>query len=320
MNNATFFALACCLLFLSLAPDTATSRPDRLDLFPKLRAGQTVTYRVAYHAEKRTKTQSSVVMAQSLPAPDTDVQGFLRLDILGVEREGSRSTIRGRTNFQIFNSQDASDNRGVSVEFTIAPNGRIDQIKNLDALSAEQQQAWQQWASTFGAAAAFPAGGIKLDQKWKSQEPEKSPSPISGLVWNRASTYLRNEPCRITEAGTPAQTQRSTGAPTSAASPETCAVVQTTAALKQKSSSKDSTPEDFKLHQLRTSGTASGSNKTLLYISLTSGLIIRSSDQADQSMHVTIAKSDNSNRLHYDLHATSNTEIFQVANVVQNTP
>jgi hypothetical protein len=37
-------------------------------------------------------------------------------------------------------------------------------------------------------------------------------------------------------------------------------------------------------------------------------------------MHVTIAKSNGSNRLHYDLHAKSNTEIFQVANITQSTP
>jgi hypothetical protein len=97
-------------------------------------------------------------------------------------------------------------------------------------------------------------------------------------------------------------------------------VIQTTATLKQKSPPRDTTPEDFKLHQLRTSGTASGTNKTLLYISLQTGLLIRSSDQADQTMSVTIAKSDNSNRVHYDIHAKSRTEIFRIANPLQSTP
>jgi hypothetical protein len=124
----------------------------------------------------------------------------------------------------------------------------------------------------------------------------------------RESTYLRNEPCRITQAAIQGD------AADSSQSPETCAVIETTAVLKQKSSTKNSTPEDFKLHQLRTSGAATGSNKTLLYISLQTGLVIRASDQANQSMNVTIAKSDGSNHVRYDIHAKSITDIFRVAN------
>jgi hypothetical protein len=314
-------------LALALAPGKATGRSDRLDLFPKLQAGQTITYRIAYRVQKQAKTQSSVVMAQAPGAPDTDVEGLLRLEILGVEAQAPRSTIHARTSFETLDVENkpapaasSSASSQASVEFTMSPNGRIGEIKNLDVFSPEEQQAWQQWASTFGAAAAFPADGIKLAEKWKSEEPEKSPSPVTGLVWLRESAYLRNEPCGITQPSTPPSPQTQGWHSDSNQPAETCAVIQTTATLKQKSSQKDTTPEDFKLHHLRTTGTASGSNKTLLYISLTTGLVIRSSDQADQSMHVTIAKSNGSNRLHYDLHAKSNTEIFQVANITQTTP
>ena len=86
-----------------------------------------------------------------------------------------RST-RARS-FELFNPEGAppaqppaQSPQRIAVEFTIFPNGRIDEIKNLDALSPDQQQAWQQWASTFAAAAVFPADGIKLAQKWKSEE------------------------------------------------------------------------------------------------------------------------------------------------------
>jgi hypothetical protein len=101
---------------------------------------------------------------------------------------------------------------------------------------------------------------------------------------------------------------------------ENCAVIQTIATLKQKSSPKNSTPEDFKLHQLRTTGAASGVNTTLLYISLETGVLIRSSDAADQAMNVIIAKADGSNHVRYDIHAKSNTEIFRVANSLSNHP
>jgi len=69
---------------------------------------------------------------------------------------------------------------------------------------------------------------------------------------------------------------------------------------------------------LRTSGAAGGTNKTLLYISLTTGLVIRSSDQADQGMDVIITKTDGSNHVRYAIHAKSNIEIFQIANSALN--
>jgi hypothetical protein len=323
--SVLFFSLAW-----TLATVDAATHSDHIDLFPKLQAGQTITYRIAYHVEKQTKTQSSVAWAQTPAGADFNVQGLLRMDVLGVKAEGQRSTISARTWFQVFNAdaqtaprnaqpssnQKTDDARGLAVEFTISPDGRIDHVKGLDALSPEQQQGWQQWATTFAAAAAFPMDGIKLAEKWKSEEPEKSPSPIAGLVWTRESAYLHNEPCHAAQL-----TMQGDVADTSQASKlESCAVIQTTALLKQKSSTKNSTPEDFKLHQLRTSGAATGSNKTLLYISLETGLVIRASDQADQAMNVTIAKSDGSNRVRYNIHAKSNTDIFRIANSAPANP
>jgi hypothetical protein len=320
-----------CAAVLMLGTPITPARSDRIDLFPRLQAGQTITYRIAYHVQKQTKTQSSISWAQTPADADIDVQGLLRMEVLGVKAQGRRSAISARTWFESFNldaqtpaqsspqatnPKASEDSRGIAVEFTVSPSGRIDQVNGLDALSPDQQQGWQQWATTFAAAAAFPADGIKLAQKWKSEEPEKSPSPIAGLTWTRESTYLRNEPChaaQLTIQGDVADSSH-------ASETESCAVIQTTAALKQKSSSKNATPEDFKLHQLRTTGAAGGTNKTLLYISLTTGLVIRSSDQADQTMNVIVTKTDGSNHVRYDIHARSNTEIFQIANSEPNNP
>jgi hypothetical protein len=310
-----------CAVLWALSFNRAAAHSERLDLFPKFQAGEVVTYRISYRLDKQADTQSTVAMAPAPGATPADVQILLRLEILGVEVQGARSTVHARTNLQILTSdtspfaQKTDNGHGrADVEFMILPSGRIDQIKGLDALSPEQQQAWRQWTSAFAATAAFPANGIKLAQKWRSEAPEKSSSPISSLYWVRESAYLHDEPCRASQLTPQGDVAASTQAP------ETCAVVQTTATLKQKSPPRDTTPEDFKLHQLRTSGTASGTNKTLLYISLQTGLLIRSSDQADQTMSVTIAKSDNSNRVHYDIHAKSRTEVFRIANPLQSTP
>ena len=311
-------------IFFAASLARARSSSDRLNLFPRLTVGQTLTYQISYRNEKQANAKSSVVMASAPADVAVDVRGLLRLEVLGIEIQGSRSVIHGRSWFQSLDSAtkmklpgtvstpadqvQQQDPRGIAIEFTIFPDGRVDQVKGLDALSPEQQQAWQQWVSRFATSAAFPQDGIKRSQKWKSEEFERSPSPIAKLTWIRESAYLRNEPCRASQMTVQGDVVDS-GQP-----PETCAVIQTTATLKQRSSTDDATPDDYKLHQLRTMGKAAGRNSTLLYISIQTGLLVRSSEQADQTMNVTIAKADGSNQVRYDIHAKSNTEIFRIAN------
>jgi hypothetical protein len=294
----------------------AVPRSTRIDLFPRLQAGQVLIYQIAYRSDKQTKTKSSLTLAQSPGSVNTNVRTLLRIEILGVAAQASRSVIRARASFtpldpetsKIISPTDQSSRADPrAIEFSILPDGRIDQAQGLDAISPDQQEVWQQWISRFVAAAVFPRDGIKPAQKWKSDEPERSPSPIAGLLWLRDSTYVRNEPCRplrIDSQGNFVDSEKAA---------DICAVILTNAQLKQQSSAKDATPEDFRVRQLRTSGTARGANKTVLYISLRTGLVVRSSDQADQSMSVTIAKTDGSNQVRYDISAKSSSELFLIS-------
>jgi hypothetical protein len=306
---------------------------DRVVLFPKLVAGQVLTYQISYHADKSATTKSTVATStpRSPSGTDTNVRALLRLEVVGVEAQGPHATVHARTLFQVMNSAthltvprdlptppdqvQQQDPKGILIEFKINPDGRIDQIKGLDMLLPEQQEAWREWVERFAASAALPESGVRIGQKWKTEEVETSPAPISRLTWLRESTYLRDEPCHISEL-----TIEGDVAPVHPQQvPETCAVIETSATLKQHSSPNDSTPADYKLHQLQTTGTASGNNKTLLFVSTQTGLLVRSSDHADQKMSVTIAKADDSNRVHYDIHAKSDAEIFRIANSPQNT-
>lgn len=297
---------------------SAPAPSNRVDLFPKLQTGQVLSYAITYHTDKQTKTRSSVVLAEAPSDMVGDVRAVLRVEILGVAAQRSRAVIHARSIFTPLDAHLRADKSAQpsvqqqgntvaaspAIGFSIFPDGRIDQITGLDAFSPDQQEAWQQWASRFAAPGGFPQGGIKPSQKWKSEELEKSPAPIAGLTWLRESTYVRNEPCRplrVNDKGDFVESDQP---------PDTCAVILTTAALKQKSSTKDATPDDFRIRQLRTSGTVRGNNKTILYLSLKTGLIVRSSDEADQSMTVTIAKTDNSNQVHYDVAAKSSAELF----------
>lgn len=316
-------SFALCLIAIPAAKD----RPERVNLFPRVQAGQVLTYQISYHSDKHIKTESSLIVATPDDSAKIDVSALLRIEILGVQAQGDRAVIHARTKFEILNSDShfnvpqteppagqvqRQDPDTKFIEFTILPDGNLDQVNGLDAFLPEQQQAWQEWASRFLLTAAVRGPGARLAQKWTSEEPEKSPSPIAGLRWMRESTYVRDEPCRTMQL-----TVQGSIAP-SDAEPETCAVILTNAALKQNSKAKNTTPEDFKLHELRTTGTAQGANRIITYISLKTGLLIRASEEATQQMNVTVAKADGSNRVHYDVDAKSRSEVVMVSDTPLN--
>jgi hypothetical protein len=300
----------------------AKEHGKRVNLFPRLQVGQTLAYQISYHSDKHVRTESSVIVAAPDDSARVDVNALLRLEVLGVQASGERAVIHARTIFQALDSNLHSkvpqieppgpqvqkrDAEGKVVEFTILPDGHLDKVTGLDALFPEQQQAWQEWAARFLLGAAFRTEGVRVAQKWNSREAENSPSPIAGLRWMRESTYVRDEPCgavQLTVQG---------GVAASDAEPETCAVILTRAGLKQDSNSKNTTPEDFKLHELQTSGAAHGANRIITYISLKTGLLVRANEEATQEMKVTVAKADGSNRVHYDVNAKSRSEVVMVS-------
>jgi len=311
------FLAAALLVLVSATPAIGSTR---VDLFPKLQPGQTLTYVITYRSDTLTKTRSPIALAASPGQTALNVRALLFLDILdatappGKSGPGNRSLINASAKLQSLDSNSSDSTAGTAatltpVDFTILPDGRLDKITGLDALTPGLQHAWQQWAARFAASAAYPPEGLASAQKWKSQEPERTPAPLAGLVWLRESTYVRNEPCR------PLRMNDQGDFVNSDQPPQTCAVILTTAALKQKSKPKDATPDDYGVRQLRTSGAARGHNKTILYISLATGLLVRSSDEADQSMSVTIAKADGSNQLHYDIDARSAAQVVLVTSM-----
>jgi hypothetical protein len=317
-----FSPLLACVFLLLAIPRGAGSRTDRLNLFPKLQAGQTITYQIRYRMEKNIRTQSRVVSPFGPSEAQIDVQGKLRMEVVDVRHSGEKAVIHAHSQLEALNSDTAFnmpeieappgevqriDPKGKLVEFTISGDGRVDDLKGLDEFSPEQQQAWGDWVSLFAMAAGFPQRGVKRGDKWVSNEAENSPAPIARLAWMRRSSYVRDEPCRTAQLTIDGQVSEA------GRLSEICAVILTTAALKQQSSKKDATPEDFKLHELHTMGTARGTNQVIAYISLKTGLVVRATEEASQLMDVVVAKKDGTNRVHYNVDAKSNSEVLLVA-------
>ncbi|HUI73609.1 MAG TPA: hypothetical protein VLX32_01625 [Candidatus Acidoferrum sp.] len=295
---------------------SARPKPTQIRLAPALRPGQKLAYLVSYNLDRSIKAQSR------FQAPDQPAPGKLTLEMtLHVEILGRKAAgFRLRTYFaepkaapQSAGKTAPGESQPVPppssshwVDFTLAKDGSVSSFSGLAGLPPVQQLAWREWLSRFAASMVYPKDGVKQGEKWETLEPESAPSPIAGLVWHRTSQYVRDEPCpeaKRTAAGDFLE---------SVSKSESCAVILTTAKLKQESSSKDATPEDYKLNHLKTSGTAVGTNQTILYISRSTGLLMRSSESDEQSMNVTVALADGSNQVHYDMTASSRARLLLI--------
>ena len=307
-------------LFLLAA--TALSAGDkRILLLPKLLPGQTVTYLIRFQSNKLVKTESTVVMPLAPNAAQLDAHGLLRIEILDVQSSENKSSIHARARFLTLDSGvwvkkpddrkpdwdiQRVDPDAKNVEFTISADGSVINVIGLDSLFPEQQQAWRQCVARFALAWTLPANGVKFGEKWKPEQSEQAGAPIAGLRWTRDSRYVKDESCQARQLSISGDVTAVDGPP------DTCAVLLTTSILKQKSSSKDATPDDFKLHELRTRGTAKGTSEIITYISLKTGLVVRATEETSQLMDVVVAKADGSNRVRYNVDAKSHSEVLLV--------
>ncbi len=315
--------LGGCLLAVAL-PCAAHDNADRVVLFPKLSVGQTFRYQIGYRATTNTNTESTVVAPMAPTGGQTNATLLLQVEVDDLRIDAGRTVARLRTRIIEPDviaadagkpaANPAPDPNGAAksakhekiVGFTLHADGQVTDVEGLDRLSADQQAAWQEWLARFGGGASFPEKGIKPGEKWKAEEPIPN-ALLTGLSWEKESEYVNDAPCgpmKITPQGDLATGEQAQ---------EKCAVILTTAIMKQKSSEKDATPEDYKLHDLRTMGIAKGKNETITYISLKTGLVVRATDDANQSMNVIVAKTDGSNRVHYIIDAESHAQVLLLA-------
>jgi hypothetical protein len=275
------------LALLLLVPRPA-SAGDRATLLPQLHPGQTVTYQIRLRVDKHIRSQSRIATA---PPPDfgpVDILRSIRIEVLQAAPENLRAGLVLRAQIQ----DSAATAAAKSLEFSIHSDGTVIAPKEVDELPGEDADAWRAWLARFAIAWTIPERGAKIGDKWFAEESIPG-LPLAELSWQKESQYVRDEPCPVTQSAG-----------------ERCAVLLTTATLKQRSSPKDATPSDYKSRELKTMGTAKGRNEMFTYISLSTGLVMRSSEDATQSMDVLIAKSDGSNQVHYYVEAKSSTQIL----------
>src|SRR5258708_1011692 len=299
--------LSICTFWSLLGFCASLASGQRVHLAPRLHSGQTLFYRIDFSVSRSTRTESRVASPQLPPTARLAISGILQAEVVATSANGlqlktyfsERESVRA-TSTQSNAAAAAAD---IPVEVSITPNGVASQLKGYEQLSVEQKAAWADWLSRFTTSMTFPTGGLHPGQKWQSEESETTPAPIAGLTWSKKFQYVHNEPC-------PKLAGSSNSVPNqSSRASEPCAVILVRATLRQKSPTKDSTPQDYKLNNLKTRGIASGQNETILYISRSSGLLVRATEDAQQSMEVSIALSDGSNQLRSSLTAKGRSEI-----------
>jgi hypothetical protein len=333
MNKFLRF-LGCCLICIAI-PCAASDNSDRVILFPKLTVGQSIHYQIGYRSTTNTNTESTVAAPMAPTGGQTNASLLLLVEVEDLRVDSGRTAARLRT--QIVDpelialnpaasaakaSTSDTENPNVAgksakrekiVAFTLHGDGQVTDIEGLDRLASEEQAAWQEWVARFGGGGSFPEKGIKPGEKWRAEEPISNVL-LTGLSWEKESEYVNDAPCgamKITPQGDLAAGEQTQ---------EKCAVILTTAILKQKSSQKDATPEDYQLHDLRTMGNAKGKNETITYISLKTGLVVRATEDANQSMNVVVAKTDGSNRVHYTLNAESHAQVLLLSETPAGHP
>jgi hypothetical protein len=269
---------------------------DRIMLLPRVHNGANLRYLTQARLERGVKTKSNVATMFSPRDLRRDLSLGLRLSVQEIRNVSGRPMLAAET---VVLADGESSNRNATakhptVNFTVGGEGEVTRADGLDDLDAEQRLAWQFWIAQFAFGWTLPRAGVKPGEKWKSEEVEKAPAPIANLVWERETTYVQNDKCPIVPE-------------------EQCASFLTVSTLRQKSNPKDATPEDYRLHELKTSGTVNGTNQTVIYISLKTGLLMRATEDVQQSMEVTIAKADGSNQVHYDVNVISHFETVFVS-------
>jgi hypothetical protein len=312
------------LLFLLVLATPALAQKNLVP--PIFKPGDTSFYRVHLKIDRDIKTQSAFSIPEFPMAANLDVEGILQAEVLPASASASPPAIPQATRFRTWflslvsdiellpkgSKSDGGFGQRVPaedkfVDCTLLPSGEFTDISGLDQIAPEQQQAWREWATQFSAAFLIATQKRKSGEKWSSEEPETSPSPIADLRWKKTSHYVRDEPCTTLKFAA--------GAFQSTRSSNSCASISSAATLLQKSSPKDTTPPDYKQHDLHTSGTASGANDVLLSISRASGRLIRATQTAKQHMDVVILQTASSTLVHYNISATATSSVELISDL-----
>ncbi|HVB86601.1 MAG TPA: hypothetical protein VNK23_08055 [Candidatus Dormibacteraeota bacterium] len=322
--------LACAFFALPVAHVCAAR--ERIHIQPKFQPGDTLYYQIEMHSVSTGKTTTPIINPEGGTKFSENVDLLVQLDVLPEpsavtgsakpEQAAGGEPVRMRVTYLKAHADSQSDApafdtslagseydrlAGHSFEFTLEPGGGIADFKDVDHILPNSSDPAQtlSWMKNLASGNEFPQRGIAIGQKWASEKPLAS-APLTGLVWQADSTYLRNEPC-----SSPAATARAKR--NSSAASGQCAVIMTEFQIVRHSSKHSETPPDYLRHGLRTSGAITGSGESLDSISLETGLLTSSTQSSTQNADFDITSAANGEAIHRVGQVQTQTNITQVS-------
>lgn len=309
---------------LILAASLSAFAGARLQLTPKFSVGQVLRYRIESSTKSTGKTTSPIANPEGGSQSNQAIHMQVRLEVLSVAPDRQ---VRLRAVYEKSSAESESDaldltansftarfNRleGRTFEFTLAPGGEVTKVQDMTAAVSGQSIAAVTpelaWLQDVVSAANLPKNGIALGQKWKTDTPIPG-ALLAGLASHVESTYLRDEPCGgAVAANTSGDDPESQSAPAG-----DCAVFLSQVEISRPGSAhSDATPEDFRHNGLRTSGTWTGSGETLNSISLSTGLLLSSTQSMTENMDYQVTSASTGSTVHHTGKSQSQTQITQI--------
>jgi hypothetical protein len=292
----------------------ATVGDQRVRLLPQFTSGEVLRYEIMTRSTTSGTTVSPIDNPEGASRLKQSADMIIRLDIL--EAQPATASAMGRVHLRAtYEKSDATSETdaydpqaaaiadqyarllGRSIEFTIEHDGKLSNVTGLEEilLNPSLAQSVRSWMTGLSTGAGFPQGGIALSQKWTREQPLLS-TPLAGLVWHTESTYLRNESCRPALSTAPIADQ-------------SCAVILTRFEILHHGSRDDPTPEDYRRNSLRTSGTWAGKGESLDSISLSTGMVVSSTQTSTQDINLQITSTRSGSRMSYTGHVEAQSEI-----------
>jgi hypothetical protein len=317
-NDRYFPVIVACLALLMLFFRAPTS--NRVHLSPKFTPGETLRYQIETRTSENSKMETPIENPEAASKSKQTVSLILRLDVLNPlpANNDPAGSVRIRATYEKSSATFESDAfepagsniadqyknlEGRSLEYTIEPNGQFSHVAGIDDLQKNPAitENIHSWMNGLSSATRIPKEGIEIGQKWSSERPIEGVT-LGGLIWRNQSTYVRDEPCYSTD-GPP----KSAPAAQPADSNPSCAVIVTQFKINRNG---DATPDDYARQGLDTSGTWTGSGGSLEFVSLSTGILIHSTQNSTQNMDVEILSTRSGSKAHLTGHIESQSEIF----------
>jgi hypothetical protein len=277
----------------------------RVSLTPRFVPGETFRYEMEFETTTETTRSGLASDPQGPSRLVVDWNATVRIEVLPADA-GTPGGILLRTTYEKSTASVRSDTfdpaatqtsdqyhrlEGKAVEFTLDAAGKVKYVTGLEGIvdSEKAAQSAREWIAQLSASA--PPGGVAVGQIWSSEQPADS-LPIAGMIWRTDSEYLRNESCHPPNPDVPSAAGSSDPAPNSQP-PTDCAVILANLNLVRSKTSRDSTPPDFRKNGMQSAGKWNGSAQSLLYVSLTSGLVVSVTQTGTEQMDVTLTSNRN---------------------------